>query len=193
LRDQEARPPMPVVFVHAKTHKQAPEYANEFEAARHCLMRLTTHMTDMPTNENTGSASAARAPQPVTNQRKHNKVVKTAENAAAVEAGYADFHLKALKKRRKASEHDPDLQEQAQIAQGVWGPIVKKRRKHKKQQEQEQQELEQVRSTRRLFMAELQEAIWGPSRYPRERTKSACTIHECDEALRTWKPENTGV
>ena len=179
---------MPVVFTHAQKREQAPEYANEFEVARNCLMLLTTHMVGMFTDENVDSAGAPRALQPVTNQRQHNKVVKTAQNAAAVEAGYADFHARATKKRRKAPEHDADLQEQAQIAHGVWGPIVKKQRKQKKQQAQQEQE--QVRSTRRLFMAELQEAIWGPSRYPRRTTKSACTMQECDEELKSWNPEN---
>lgn len=184
---------MPVVFLHAQTRERAPEYANEFEAARNSLMRLMTHTSGMFPDDNAGSASAARALQPVTNQRKHNNVVKTAENIAAVEAGYADFHARATKKRRKAPERDPDLQEQAQIAQGVWGPSVKVKKPRRQKKTQELQEQEQVRSTRRLFMAELQEAIWGPPRYPPQMRKSVCTIQECDEELRTWNPEDNGV
>lgn len=169
MHDHEARPLMPVVFTHAKKRDRAPEYANQFEAACNSLMLLTTHRVGiLPDDENAD------------------------RNAAApVEHGYADFHKKRTKKKRKAEEHTPELQDQAQIAHGIWGPTVKKQRAKKKQRDQEEQD--EVQITRRLFIAELQEAIWGPSRYPRCATASGRTIQECDEELKLWKPANVRV
>ena len=166
-----------------------------------CTAKQHTHRQEqMPfvlknTNAQSGQIDAD------TKQGKHATVHKTAANAKAVQEGYADFHAashaKNPRKRKKRTEQDPVLHEQAEMAESMWREPFKTA-----QQDQEnnkkaiaqmralarKMEEEEARSKKRYKMAKLQELIWGPSRYPATYQIPKSIIEECDELLQNWSP-----